>query len=309
MISNSISKLPNYPQVSIAMATYNGEKYLTEQLDSIISQTLKPQEIIICDDQSTDGTIAILEKYQQKGYINFFVNDSRLGFVGNFKKAVSLTKPNNYVALSDQDDVWLPEKIQDAFNLILKIEVEEKPAMVYSDLVLVDQDKNLLNPSFRNELGQDVYIHCLSTLLFGGFVNGCTMLMNPLMRDYFSTIPNKSGINHDTWIALIAYTFGNSGIVEKPHILYRKHFNNATELHHLKQRSRFQRLKTEVINAFSKNDFFENEINTAEDFYNVFNKNLSHEDEILIQKFLKLRGKTYLEKKIELRKFFRNNWI
>jgi glycosyltransferase involved in cell wall biosynthesis len=303
------SGLSNYPSVSVAMATYNGEKYLEEQLDSILSQTIKPQEIIICDDQSTDGTQAILEKYQQKGYINFFVNDKRLGFVGNFKKAVSLTNPHHYVTLSDQDDVWLPKKIEAAFHLISDIEVKEKPAMVYSDLVLVDENKNLLNSSFRNELGQDVYKNCLNTLLFGGFVNGCTMLMNPLMRNHFASIPDKTGINHDTWIALIAYTFGKAGIVETPHILYRKHFNNATELHQLKQKSRFQRLKNEVINALSKNDLFENEINTAEDFYRTFNELLSSEDKALIQKFMELRGKTYLEKKLALRRFFKQHWI
>src|SRR6476469_5550437 len=105
-------EMSNFPSISVAIATYNGELYLEEQLDSILSQTLKPAEIIVCDDLSTDGTQTILEKYQQKGHLRFFVNDKRLGFVGNFKRAVSLTQPNHYVALSDQDDVWLPQKIE-----------------------------------------------------------------------------------------------------------------------------------------------------------------------------------------------------
>jgi glycosyltransferase involved in cell wall biosynthesis len=309
MMSKIGSEKPDYPTVSVAMATYNGERYLEEQLDSILSQTLKPVEIIVCDDQSTDGTRAILEKYQQDGHIRFFINDNRLGFVGNFKKAVSLTKPNNYIALSDQDDIWLPNKIDAAANLILNIEVKGQSAMVYSDLVLVDQDKNILNSSFRNELGQDVYRHCLATLLFGGFVNGCTMLMNPLMRTYFATIPDRPEINHDTWIALIAYTFGHAGIVEKPDIFYRKHLNNASEVHNFKRKNRLQRLKGEVLNAFSKNDLFKNEISTAEAFYHTFHENFSIEDKVLIQNFIQLQGKTYLRKKIALRTFFKNNWI
>lgn len=308
-MSKTELEISDYPSISVAMATYNGEKYLEEQIESILSQTLKPAEIIICDDQSTDGTKAILEKYQRKGYVRFFVNDQQLGFVGNFKRAVSLTNPNHYVALSDQDDIWLPPKIEAAYDIMTNIEAKGQPAMVYSDLVLVDQDKNLLNSSFRNELGQDTYRHCLETLLFGGFVNGCTMLMNPLMRSYFATIPNENRINHDTWIALIAYTFGNSGIVETPHILYRRHINNASNVHEFKRKNRFQRLKTEVINAFSKNDLFENEIITAEKFYEIFHQNLSFEDKALIQEFIKIKGKTYLEKKIALRKFFKNYWI
>lgn len=309
MIIKTDLKLTDYPSISVALATFNGEKYLEEQLDSILTQTLKPKEIIVCDDQSTDRTRVILNKYQKDGHIIFFVNDSRLGFVENFKKAVSLTHPNNYVALSDQDDVWLPAKIEDAFHLIKDIEIEGKPAMVYSDLVLVDQNKNILNQSFRNELGQDAYEHCLDTLLFGGFVNGCTMLINPLMREYFATIPDHKGMNHDTWVALIAYTFGTVAMVKTPHILYRKHVNNASNVHNFKSKSRYERLKIEILNSFSRNDLFENEIITAEDFYNTFYLNLDDKQKMLFQKFLKLRGRTYLEKKITLRKFFKNNWI
>ena len=300
--------MPDYPSVSVAMATYNGERYLEEQLDSILSQSLRPEEIVVCDDQSTDGTRAILEKYQKRGQISFFVNDNRLGFVGNFKRAVSLTNPKSYVALSDQDDIWLPAKIENSMRLMLNTESKQVPAMTYSDLILVDENKNVLNPSFRNELGQDVYEHCLKTLLFGGFVNGCTMLMNPLMRSYFSSIPEKTGINHDTWIALIAFTFGRVGMVEPSDILYRKHLNNATEVNDFKRRGRFQRLKTELLNAFLRNDLFEKEISTAEEFYNFFQKNLSNQDKLLIEKFNRLHGKSYLRKKIALRSFFMGKW-
>jgi len=297
-----------YPSVSVAMATYNGEKYLEEQLDSIHSQTLKPSEVIVCDDQSSDGTQEILEKYQQKGLIKYFVNDKRLGFIGNFKMAVSLTSPANYIALSDQDDIWLPGKIQAAAELLLKIEGTEQPAMVYSDLVLVDEEKNLLNKSFRNELGQGGYIHCLDTLLFGSFVNGCTMLMNPNMRNYFSSIPDNGALNHDTWMTLIAYTFGEVAVVPDSLILYRRHRNNATELSDFQKLGRFRRLWAEVLHSFRKNDLFEDQISFVSEFYNTFHQELNSEQKMLIQKFLKLKGKSYLEKKIALRMFFRDKW-
>jgi glycosyltransferase involved in cell wall biosynthesis len=297
-----------YPSISVAIATYNGEKYLEEQLDSILSQTLKPSEIIVCDDQSTDGTREILEKYQQKGLIKYFVNDKRLGFIGNFKRAVSLTSPENYIALSDQDDIWLPSKIQAAAELLLKIEGSNRPAMVYSDLVLVDEDKNLLNKSFRNELGQGGYIHCLETLLFGSFVNGCTMLMNPNMRNYFSSIPEKGTLNHDTWMSLIAYTFGEVAVVPDSLILYRRHSNNATDVGNFHKLGRFSRLWAEVLRSFKKNDLFEDQISFVSEFYTTFQQDLNEEQKNLIQKFLKLKGKSYLEKKIALRMFFRGKW-
>ena len=243
-----------YPSVSVAMATYNGEKYLEEQLDSILSQTLKPSEIIVCDDQSTDGTREILDRYQQRGLIKYFVNEKRLGFIGNFKRAVSLSSSDNYIALSDQDDIWLPGKIQAAADLLLKIEGAKRPAMVYSDLVLVDEEKNLLNKSFRNELGQGGYTHCLETLLFGSFVNGCTMLMDPTMRNYFSSIPEDGALNHDTWMTLIAYTFGEVAVVPDSLILYRRHRNNATDVGNFKKMGRFSRLWAEVLHSFKTND-------------------------------------------------------
>lgn len=306
-----MNKMPEsieYPSVSVAMATYNGERYLEEQLDSILSQTLKPSEIIVCDDQSTDGTRKILDRYQQEGFLKYFVNDERLGFIGNFKRAVSLTTPDNYIALSDQDDIWLPGKIQAAADLLLKIEGTKRPAMVYSDLVLVDEEKNLLNNSFRNELGQGVYAHCLDTLLFGSFVNGCTMLMNSNMRNYFSSIPEHGALNHDTWMTLIAYTFGEVAVVPDSLILYRKHRNNATDVGNFHKTGRFSRLLTEVLRSFKKNDLFEDQISFVAEFYNAFHQKLNAEQKKLIQKFLKLKGKSYLEKKIALRMFFKGKW-
>lgn len=299
----------NHLPVSVAIATYNGEKYLEEQLDSILSQSLRPVELIICDDQSTDGTAAILEKYQQKGLLRYYVNKDRLGFVGNFKRAVSMTLDTNYVALSDQDDIWLPGKLQAAAGAMMKLEEGNKPSMVYSDLVLVDENKNLLNKSFRNELGQDVYKHCLETLLFGGFVNGCTMLMNPAMRNYFQTIPDNSAVDHDTWITLIAYTFGQVGVVPDSLIQYRKHSNNASEVNDFRKKSRFQRLSTEVIRAFKKNDLFEDELSCVEQFYNTFHQEHSDDQKRLIKRFLKLKGRSYIEKKIALWVFFKGKWI
>jgi hypothetical protein len=180
--------------------------------------------------------------------------------------------------------------------------------MVYSDLVLVDEDKNLLNKSFRNELGQGGYIHCLETLLFGSFVNGCTMLMNPNMRNYFSSIPEKGTLNHDTWMSLIAYTFGEVAVVPDSLILYRRHSNNATDVGNFHKLGRFSRLWAEVLRSFKKNDLFEDQISFVSEFYTTFQQDLNEEQKNLIQKFLKLKGKSYLEKKIALRMFFRGKW-
>ncbi len=297
-----------YPPISVAMATYNGGKYLVEQLDSILSQTLLPAEIIVCDDQSTDNTSAILENYQSKGLLKYYINEKRLGFIGNFKKAVSLCNPDNFIALSDQDDIWLPSKLSLAALYIKDVDEIDTPVMVYSDLILVDQDKKLINPSFRSELGQGGYIYCLETLFFGCFVNGCTMLMNPAMRSYFSTIPEQGALNHDTWMSMIAYTFGRAAMLPKPQVYYRSHANNATEVGDFKKKGRLKRLLYEILHSFKKNDLFEDQIRFASEFYTVFQDKLSPEQKNLFIRFIGLRGKSWLRKKIALRIFFRGKW-
>ncbi|WP_305661047.1 glycosyltransferase [Daejeonella sp.] len=290
------------------MATYNGGLYLEEQLDSILSQTLRPAEIIICDDQSTDNTPEILENYRNRGLLNYYINEERLGFIGNFKRAVSLCNPGNYIALSDQDDIWLPTKLSLAAEYIQKMDEPDSPAIVYSDLILVDQDKNLINPSFRDELGQGGYIYCLETLFFGCFVNGCTMLMNPAMRSYFSTIPEQGALNHDTWISMIAYTFGMADIVPEPQVYYRSHRDNASEVGGFKKKGRLGRLYAEIIHSFKKNDLFEDQISFAAEFYKTFQDKLSPDQKDLFIRFLNLKGKSWLQKKIALRMFFRGKW-
>lgn len=290
------------------MATYNGAKYLEEQLDSILAQTLSPAEILVSDDASDDGTTEILEKYQAKGLLRFHVNEQRLGYVGNFQNAVSMAQQDHYIALSDQDDIWLPRKLEAAMGAMQATEESGTPAMVYSDLILVDEAGKLLNTSFRNELGQDGYQHCLNTLLFGGFVNGCTMLMNPEMVKYFKTIPRGEHITHDTWIALIAYSFGNVAQVPEALIHYRRHNNNATDLLGLEKKTRFGRIRSEISSAFKNNDLFEREFDCVGKFYETFSDKLDPEQEKLILKFLKLKGKSYLEMKLGLRGFFRGKW-
>ena len=105
------------PQISIAMTTYNGEKYLAEQLDSILSQTHTDWELIICDDCSTDSTWQILQEYAQKdSRIKIYKNEQNLGFKKNFEKAIGLCT-GDYIALSDQDDVWFPEHLSLLYSI------------------------------------------------------------------------------------------------------------------------------------------------------------------------------------------------
>ena len=139
--------------VSIAMATYNGEKYLRKQLESIYNQTYKNIEFIVCDDRSSDKTVKILQEYQNKYGLKFFINEQNLGFVKNFEKAASLCT-GEYIAFADQDDVWLPDKIE-----ILLSEIGNN-SLICSDAKLIDENNNQVAESLVKNLN---FFDCLAS--------------------------------------------------------------------------------------------------------------------------------------------------
>jgi len=299
--------LPVHP-VSVVIATYNGERFLEQQINSVLAQTIKPAEIVVCDDDSTDNTIAILEKFSTNHQLKYYRNTKRMGVVENFKKAVSLATPGNYIALCDQDDIWLPQKIEKSIEALSKIDDGISPAMIYSDLILIDSDEHLLNPSVDNELGHDKYHHCLETLLFGNFVLGCTVMMNESMRKFFSDIPKNKAFNHDTWITLIAFTFGKVSRLNQPYIMYRSHADNVTFSNH-KKKNRIERIMTHLIAVFQKNDFLENEVILFREFYHFYHNRLSGEHKKKIEKLIRLENASYLKKKIAFETAFKGYWI
>lgn len=298
-----------YPPVSVAMTTYNGERFLAEQIDSILLQTFQPKEIIICDDHSTDGTIKILEKYQQKNsIIKFYTNDHQLGVVNNFKKAVSLTSPGHYIALSDQDDIWLPEKIEKSICRLSEIDDGITPAIIYSDLIIIDEKNNIFNPSFRNELGHDKYEHCLNTLLFGTFVGGCTIMMNQKMKDFFPDIPDDQWFIHDNWISLIAFTFGKASSLPYPYIKYRKHQNNVS-FSNYERKSWFRKMFNHIKSLLVKSNYLDDQIVLVKQFYSSYKNTLSETDKITINKFLQLENTSYIKRKLAFEQCFIDKWI
>lgn len=291
-------------KISVVMTTYNGEKYLEQQIESILSQSLLPAELIVCDDCSTDGTAAILEKYQQRRLLTYIVNPQQLGLIGNFKKAVSLAAKDNYVALADQDDIWLPGKLAASAALMQKMD-QSSPCLVHTDLILVDEELKVLNPSFMNERGQHQYHHNLETLLFANFVTGCTMLMNQKLRQFFTEIPGDVRF-HDAWIALAAATFGHIEEIATPMIRYRKHGNNLSIAAGTKPRNRYRSTMNEIINAVKgSDDFLIDQLETASRFYEHYHLKMEPYKLLCFEQFLSLRPKPYLIKKIVYRRTVR----
>lgn len=294
--------------VSVVMATFNGALFLEKQIHSILAQSRMPVSIIICDDGSTDDTVAILKKFSnQYPVIKYFVNEERLGVIGNFKKAVSFANDADFIALSDQDDIWFPTKLEKLCEKMTSIDDGQAPAMVYSDLIVIDGNEKILNPSFWNELGHDGYRHNFQTLLFGNFVTGCTILMNQPMRHHFGRMP-ADVLMHDAWLALIAFSFGKVDSIREPLVQYRKHSTNAAFLNTYQKKKGTQKWIAHIKLLFTKNDYLTDQFQFVQMFMDAYGNLLKEEQAARVTIFLQLRNRSYLRKKLLFRSFFKNHW-
>ncbi|MBP6386985.1 MAG: glycosyltransferase family 2 protein [Pseudarcicella sp.] len=217
--------------VSVAMCTYNGEKYIQEQLESIVQQTVLPHEIIVCDDGSTDNTIGILENFASKCIvpIKIYKNNAALGVVKNFEKALSLCS-NNYIFLCDQDDVWLPNKVK---TMVAYLEKHPKIEFLFSNATIVNQDLKSLgytqqNMVRLNEIQKKKWSSNKQTevMLGQNRATGCTVALKKSLLKIALPFPtNCSSLIHDNWLAWLATMNGSIDFIDSELTLYRQHEN------------------------------------------------------------------------------------
>ena len=211
-------------RVSVAMATCNGEKHLREQLRSIAGQTRPPDELVVSDDASEDRTLDIVRDFS--GSVPFPVvvieNAARLGVAGNFTNAIQRCE-GDWIALSDQDDVWLPDKLATLFAMC----DEPSVGLVFSDAALCDQSGGLIGMTQWERLGftraaREWFRHDpFDALLKFNVVTGMSMMMRTSLRDLVLPVPN--GWIHDEWIALLASAVGGVRLIDRPLVHYRQH--------------------------------------------------------------------------------------
>ena len=215
-------------KISIAMCTYNGAEFLPAQLQSILDQTRPPDEIVICDDGSTDGTRSMLEKFSAESSIpiNLQFNSQNLGSVKNFEQAISLCT-GDVIALSDQDDVWRTDKLE-VFETVLN----KSPAagIVFSDAAIVDEDLKPLNRRMWDEVDFDAHKRkliktgrALEVLITGWTVTGATMAFRSPFVKLSLPIPDEIAMIHDGWIALTIAAVADVVAIDEPLIQYRQH--------------------------------------------------------------------------------------
>ena len=208
-------------KVQILLSTYNGEKYLEEQIKSILNQQDVELSLLIRDDGSKDSTIKIIEKIAKEDSRVKFYTGNNLGPARSFMNLLKQSDKNcEYYDFADQDDAWNQKKIINAINMIKT--KENEPSLYLSALEIVDANLNKI----ETKLVEGNF--CLEGEIIKNFATGCTMVLNKKLLDIINSYEPKYLIMHDSWITRVCYAIGGNVIIDQnSYIKYRQHSNNT----------------------------------------------------------------------------------
>jgi glycosyltransferase involved in cell wall biosynthesis len=209
------------PLISIALCTYNGERYLREQLDSLLAQTYSNIEIVAVDDASTDRTVELLREYERRdARVRVTANPRNVGFARNFERAIALCK-GSLIAPCDQDDIWLPGKL---LALVRRL---GRHSMVFCDSELIDAEGRSLGKRM-SQFWTMQDLNDPAAFVFTNCVSGHAMLFRRDLLDVQPQLP--AGLFHDWWLAVLATANGGISYCPERLVLYRQHGGNVTDV-------------------------------------------------------------------------------
>lgn len=212
-------------KITILMATFNGEKYIEEQIESIINQTYKNWELIIHDDGSKDKTIDIIKKYTRE-YSNIILLEDNIVLGNAYKNFMHLTKNvknTNYVMFSDQDDIWNGDKIEKTLFLMKKKDCDKKPICIFTDYVLFDTNKRMpIKDKHKKQINLS-----FNYLLTQNIAHGCTIMINKELINLMKKWNYLEYGMHDWTALLIAAYYGEVYYIDIATMMYRMHNNNV----------------------------------------------------------------------------------
>ncbi len=283
--------------VAIVMATYNGERYIREQVDSILASSYQDFELYIFDDGSKDHTLSILKEYelQYPNKIHVHQNTVNQGVVANFLHGVCKTTMD-YVMFCDQDDIWKPTKIAMTLKRMRNMEAQSDksiPMVVFTDAVMVDQDLNTISNSFFGSSHLNPCKTDLSHILMENKLIGCTVMINAALRKVLQSnrLPNNARY-HDWWIALIAASMGKIGFIREGTLLYRQHGGNAVG-----GLSFGEYVKNRVTSLGRQKEALRSLSLQADEFISIYQNLLPKEKQDIIRSFANLEQLGYIKRR------------
>lgn len=236
------------PLVSVAMAAYNGEKYISEQLQSIVDQTYRNIEIIITDDKSTDNTVQVIRDFQKR-YSNIFLfcNTENLGITRTFENSFKNCN-GDLIAISDQDDIWELNKIE-----VMVKEIGKEDAL-YSNSRLIDRNGNCLDVDFKSFMNSQSYYSGAPFLLTKGIPGHNILIKTDFIK---KLLPFPDGVLFDKWISYCAGANNGLKYIDKPLVRYRQHENNAIGIRgHSKNKSHKETNKHKFLTKLNELETF-----------------------------------------------------
>lgn len=297
--------------IDILMATYNSEKFINAQIDSIINQTHADWKLIIRDDGSSDTTTKIIQQYEQKypDKIKLHQAEKNCGAKENFNQLLKLSN-SEYTMFCDHDDFWLPNKIELTFNKMKEIEknvMNKLPILVFTDKSIADEKLNIINLSSVKAEKFNAKTIKLNGLLVQNIASGCTIMINKKLLEICGEIP-KNAIMHDHYCMLIASIFGIIGYVDTPTMLYRQHLANeigATPCGYSYFFKKIAEKPSKIKERFKKN------VTQAKSILDKYDNIIPIDKKYLLEEFIKLGNANRLEfiKIIVKNKFYKNGFI
>lgn len=267
--------------ITVLLSTYNGERYMREQIDSVLNQTGVDVQILARDDGSSDKTMEILEEYA-KNHTNFrYYSNKNLGPAKSFLDLVCHAPETEYYAFCDQDDYWDSDKLKVAVEMLQALP-KDKPNLYYSNLRIVDENLTF----FRNSHDTQLFNSNKYSALTENLCTGCTAVFNQTAKNMLSTHLPGDCTMHDTWIYILCKLLGNVVYDFEPHISYRQHGNNVVGAN--LKKSSLSIYKDRIRRIFKK-DLQPRYLN-AKNFYACFGDYLTQEDQQAVLKIVNYKN-------------------
>ena len=281
-------------KVQILMSTYNGKKYLKEQIQSILEQQEVETSILIRDDGSQDSTKSILKELAQNPIISYYEGEN-LGPAKSFMDLITKADDDcDYYAFSDQDDIWMPQKLMSAIKKLQ--DIDNIPALYISAQEIVDENLNKI------EIKKIAGIHSFEGEIIRNFATGCTMVMNKKLIEIIKLYTPNYIIMHDSWITRVCYAIGGTVIIDdNAYIKYRQHGKNTWGY----KDDSFKKLKKQLKIAFV--DKISMRENIAKELKQGYEKMLTPNAKELVNNLIKYRTDKKSKKWLLNNKKFKTN--
>ncbi|RJX43377.1 hypothetical protein DM826_07150 [Halonotius aquaticus] len=295
-------------EISIALPTYNGGRYLRTLIDSLLDQTRLPDEIVVCDDNSTDGTVLIAKEYQKEypDIFNIYENSDNVGAFKNFERAFRNCS-GDFIAVCDQDDYWKKTKIEKQER---RLESNRRALLCYHNSEFHDQDLESMNKylwDLQNVEPSSITSHQKLTqrLAQSNFIQGASMMFRKSLLETVLPVPRK--VPYDYWIAIVSHCFGPVEIIDESLIKWRRHPNTDTSTvvpndsyFHQFIKSIYDITRTPIDKTVQHTKEWENQMNEFVKRFDELNKNRFCVDPYPIKNKL-IRRKNYYSYRTQVR--------